>query len=354
MRLHEVGYATGNLEKRVAGDMLRGKGALGMNSKLAATIRRFEGRDTASLLECWERALPLDGVTREIFERKVLLDQNYERDSLVVAEADRRIVGFITCFVLNKPIEKVGHREDTGFITVFGVHPDYRHRGIGTALLEAAEAFFRQRQRKFVCIAPYTPNYFVPGVDKERYADGVAFLTKRGFVEYAEGIAADALISKFEIPPEILAKERELAEQGIIVRHYEPDDLVDYIEFQRQHMPGPWVEDTRRNLIEMTYGRFPADAIWLAVDRGKIIGFCQNEREHFGPFGVSDAYQGRGIGSVLLARTLYQMRLNGYHSAWVLWTGERALKGVYGRLGFQLTRRFAIMKKELSAPAQEA
>jgi GNAT superfamily N-acetyltransferase len=317
-------------------------------SKQAMAVRRFEGRDTQSLLACWEAALPLDGVTREIFERKVLLDLNYERDSLIVAECDGRIVGFITCFVFNKPIEKVGFREDTGFITAFGVNPDYRRRGVGSALLAAADEFFRQRNRRIVCLAPYTPNYFVPGVDKDRYAEGVAFLTKRGFTEYSEGIAADALISKFEMPAPVLAKERELASQGIIVRHYQPDDLVDYIEFQRQHMPGPWVEDARRNLIEMTWGRFPADAIWLAIDRGQIIGFCQNEHEHFGPFGVADAYQGRGIGSVLLARTLYQMRLNGCHSAWVLWTGERALKGVYGRLGFSLTRRFAIMKKELA------
>ena len=98
-----------------------------------------------------------------------------------------------------------------------------------------------------------------------------------------------------------------------------------------------------------------ADAIWLAVDerhasgKPRIIGFCQHEHEHFGPFGVSDEYQGKGIGTVLLARTMYQMRLRGCHSAWVLWTGDRALKGVYGRLGFKLTRRFAIMKKELSA-----
>ncbi|MCX7626417.1 MAG: GNAT family N-acetyltransferase, partial [Candidatus Sumerlaeaceae bacterium] len=292
-----------------------GKNVMGKVNMVADSeikIRPFEGRDTQSLLRCWEVALPLDGVTRDIFERKILLDQNYERDSLLVATTQDQIVGFITCFVLVKPIEKVGHREDTGFITVFGVHPDFRHRGVGSALLAAAEDFFRRRNRKIVCIAPYTPNYFVPGVDKDRYAEGVAFLQKRGFVEYSEGIAADALISKFEIPAEVLVKEKELAAQGIVVRHYQSDDLVDYIEFQRQHMPGPWVEDARRNLIEMTHGRFPADAIWLALDRGKIVGFCQNEREHFGPFGVSDEYQGKGIGSVLLARTLYQMRLNGY------------------------------------------
>ena len=318
----------------------------------AVLIRQFEGADTQALLDCWERALPLDTITLDQLERKVLLDANFERDSLMVAELEGTegpcMAGFVTCFVLNKPIEKVGHREDTGFISAMGVAPDWRGRGVGSALLDAAERFFRARGRSIVNIAPYTPNYFVPGVDKERYADGVEFLQRHGFREYSEGIAADACIARFEMSADVVERERKLREEGIVIRHYLRGDLVDYIQFQRDLMPGPWVEDARRNLIELSCGRFSEDSIWLAIDRGRIIGFCQNEREHFGPFGVSDEYQGRGIGSVLLARTLYQMRVNGYHSAWVLWTGERALKGVYGRLGFSLTRRFALMKKELA------
>jgi mycothiol synthase len=315
-------------------------------------IRPFEGRDTEALLRCWEGALPLDAITLELLERKVLLDANYERDSLIVAEAGSGdqacLAGFAACFVLNKPIEKVGHREDTGFISAMGVAPGFRCRGAGSRLLESAEGFFRARNRRIVVISPYTPNYFVPGVDKDRYADGIRFLEKRGFREFSEGIAADACIATFELPPDVVEKEKRLRGEGIEIRHYRRSDLVDYVQFQRELMPGPWVEDARRNLIELSFGRYSEDSIWLAVDRGRIIGFCQNEREHFGPFGVSDEYQGRGVGSVLLARTLYQMRINGYHSAWVLWTGERALKGVYGRLGFKLTRRFALMKKELT------
>lgn len=310
-------------------------------------IRQFNSGDTNELLQCWEAALPLDAITLDLFERKVLLDQNFERDSLKIAELDGRIAGFVSCFVLNKPIEKVGHREDTGYIQVMGVHPGFRGRGAGRGLLASAEEFFRARGRRIIVIAPYTPNYFVPGVDKDRYADGVRFLEQNGFKEYSEGIAADANIATFEIAPDVLEKERKLREEGIDIRHYRRSDLVDFIQFQRDLMPGPWVEDARRNLVEMTFGRFDADSIWLAVDKGRIIGFCQHEHEHFGPFGVSDDYQGKGIGSALLARTMYQMRIKGMHSAWVLWTGERALKGVYGRLGFTFTRRFAIMKKEL-------
>lgn len=315
------------------------------------TVEPFRGQDTAELLDCWSRALPLDGITLTDLERKVLLDQNFERASLLLAHTkDHRIAGFITCFVLNKPIEKVGHREEAGFITAFGVAPEFRHRGVGTSLLHAAESFFSERNRKQILLAPYTPNYFVPGVDKDRYTDGILFLQKNGFVEYAEGLAADALVSTFELASDVLEMEQRLAAEQIVIRPYRRDDLVAYLQFQRDIMPGPWVEDARRNLLELANGRFHKDAIWLAVDNKKdsIIGFCQHEHEHFGPFGVSDQYQGKGIGTVLLARTMHQMRLRGCHSAWVLWTGERALKGVYGRLGFKLTRRFAIMKKEIA------
>src|SRR5690606_37825683 len=164
---------------------------------------------------------------------------------------------------------------------------------------------------------------------------------------YSEALAADALIGTFELPEKVIAAEANLAEKGVEIRHYQRNDLTAYMQFQRDLMPGPWVEDSRRNLRELAAGRFSEDAIWLAVDTraeggAQIIGFCQHEHEHFGPFGVSDAWQGQGIGSILLARTLYQMRKKGCHSAWVLWTGQRALEGVYGRLGFKLSRRFAV------------
>jgi GNAT superfamily N-acetyltransferase len=312
-----------------------------------ATIRPFDGRDTEEFLTLWAAALPLDAVTLNILERKVLLDVNREPDSLVVAEEDKRLAGLALRLVLKKPIENVGLRPDDGFITVFGVHPDFRRRGIGSALLENSIQWFKDRGRKNILIAPYTPNYFVPGIDKEAYADGVRLFRKFGFVEYSEAIAMDAPISGFRLTAEVLQKEKKLLDEGIEVRPYRRGDLCAYLEFQDSIMPGPWLEDARRNLIDLTRGMFQEDSILLAVDKGKIIGFCQYEGDHFGPFGVSDDYQGKGIGSVLLARTLYQMRIKGHHCAWVLWTGERAAKGVYGRLGFTITRRFAIMKKVL-------
>jgi len=315
---------------------------------MTISIRPYRDDDCAALLTVWERALPCDLIAREEFERRVLLDANREEDSILVACDDDSLVGFVLCFVLRQPIEKTGLMPDRGFITAFAVDPSARGRGAGAALLDAAEKFFRARDRKLVVLAPYTPNYFVPGVDKKAYTAGLAFLTKRGFTEYSEAIAMDAAIGGFALDDAMLAKEAELRTQGIVIESFRRERITEYMRFMNDIMPGPWVEDARRNLREFTQGRFTEDAIQLACDGGKIIGYCQFEGEHFGPFGVADSHQGKGIGTILLARTLLAMRRRGYHNAFVLWTGERAARGVYGRLGFTVSRRFAILKKSLA------
>lgn len=318
-------------------------------------VRPYEDRDGAALLELWERALPLDGITRPEFERRVLLDANREHDSLMLAfeHEDGPPVGFILCLVLRYPIENTGLLEHRGFITAFGVDPLHRRRGIGGELLRRAEEFFRARNRAEVALAPYTPNYFVPGVDRDRYAEGLAFLEKRGFEETSEGIAMDAPIGTFEMDGELLAKEEELRREGVVIEPFTRRRLAEYLEFMSRHMPGPWLEDARRNLKDMTRGLFEEDSIILALHEGRIVGYCQHEGQHFGPFGVSDDQQGKGIGTVLLARTLHRMRLKGNHVAYVLWTGERAAQGVYKRLGFTISRRFAVLRKKLAPPESQ-
>lgn len=312
------------------------------------TTRVYTDADRDALLSIWERGLPLDGISTDEFERRVLLDANLEPEGLIVAEdGNGKLTGFVICVILRHPIEKTGMMEHRGFITAMAVDPQHQRAGVGAALLARATEFCRARNRREIAIAPYTPNYFVPGVDKERYRHGVAFLQKNGFQEIVEAIAMDAMIGQFELDPELVERERALRTEGITIESFHRGRLREYMAFMNEHMPGPWVEDARRNLKELTFGRFPEDGIQLACHEGRIIGYCQFEGQHFGPFGVVDGYQGRGVGTVLLARTLYRMRLHGNHAAFVLWTGERAAAGVYARLGFRITRRFSIMRKVL-------
>lgn len=314
-----------------------------------STVRTYLDSDLDRVVEVWRRALPLDALTRDGFVRRVLLDENFEREGLLIAESDEGdAVGVALCLVLRHPIEKIGLMEARGFITALGVLPEHRGRGAGSALLEAAFGFFNARGRREVTIAPYAPGYFVPGVDKAAYAEGFAWLERRGFREYSEAIAMDAMIGSFELDEAVRAKEEALAAEGLTVRALDWAEAASFLDFMSETMPGDWVEDARCLLQDMVEGSAPRDSIFVAVAGERVIGYCKFRGEHFGPFGVADSHQGRGIGSVLLARTLLQMRMEGHHAAFVLWTGERAARGVYARLGFSVSRRFAILKRELA------
>jgi GNAT superfamily N-acetyltransferase len=313
------------------------------------TVRPFEMSDFDALMDLWARALPLDPITASDLRRRVLLCEHCDRQSLMVAAEGSRLLGFVLNFWRRFPLGTHGIEPERAFITMFGVDPLRRREGIATRLFNAVEENLRALGKRRVAIAPFPENYFIPGVDVE--ADAVKFLEGRGYQRGpADAIAMDANIAKFTVAPEVEEKRRALREEhGIDVRPYTDADLFAYLDFMEREMPPAWPLEARHNLREAELGRFDKDSIWIAVrlTAGQVVGYCQHVGDHFGPFGVSDSCQGLGIGSVLLANTLATMRAKGCHCAWVLWTGDRAAKGVYGRLGFTITRRFAIMTKTL-------
>jgi len=204
-------------------------------------IRQFESRDTKNILKLWNTVLFLDEITLNVFERKVLLDINREPDSLIVAELEGKLVGFALRLVLRYPIENVGLIPDDGYITAFGVHPDFRLRGIGSQLLNDSIEFFKKRDRKQIRVGYYPPNYIIPGIDKENYSGGIRFFEHFGFKEYIEAFAIDASISKFTLSPKHIEKEKELSEQGIEIRPYRREDLLNFINFLNGSILGNWV-----------------------------------------------------------------------------------------------------------------
>src|SRR5438552_2380805 len=62
-------------------------------------------------------------------------------------------------------------------------------------------------------------------------------------------------------------------------------------------------------------------------------------------------YRRIGLGKVLLYCCLDQMRSQGLHNAWFLWTGLEEPAGyLYTRVGFHISRQFAVMRASASAP----
>jgi GNAT superfamily N-acetyltransferase len=310
-------------------------------------IRGYRGGDEEALLALWNQALPLDAIDPSTFRRKVLLDPNFDPEWLLVAEADARPIGLCLCLIRRVPFERAGLEPEAGWITAFGVHPEHRGQRAGSVLLERAFELFGREGRRTVSIAPYVPNYFVPGVDVRGYADGLAFLERRGFAVVDRPMSMDARLAGPDLRPWVergRALDREL---GVEVRALRPTEIPDLMGFLRTHMPDDWVRHARQILDEVAAGTGGYDQFTVAVRGEEVVGYCQFEGEHFGPFGVREEMQGKGIGTVLLAACLQAMQRRGLHAAFVLWTSDENADKVYSRFGFEETRRFAVMQRRL-------
>lgn len=310
------------------------------------TTRGYRYDDEDALLATWNAALPGDPIDHAAFRRKVLLDANFDPDWLRVAERDGALTGFCLALRRRVPLEGVGLEPERAWVTALGVRPDARGAGIGTRLLEDVVERCAAEGRRKLLIAPYAPNYFVPGVDEARYADGLAFLLRHGFSVANRPLSMDASIVTFDFAPFHERQARLLAE-GIEVRPLLPNEIPLLVGFLEAHMPGDWLRHAREVLTDAARGLARFDQFVVAIRQGEVLGYCGSEAEHFGPFGVRDDWQGRGIGTVLLATCIEHMRRRGLHNAWVLWTSDTAANGVYARLGFRETRRFAVLARDL-------
>jgi ribosomal protein S18 acetylase RimI-like enzyme len=309
-------------------------------------IRPFRGTDLGALLRVWNAALPRDAVTERRLLAQVLLDPNVD-EGFLVAEAGGEVIGFVLGIVRREPLPGSDLETERGWITAFGVRPDCQRAGVGTALFEAAFSFFRDAGRREVLISPYAPNYFVPGVDLAAYPAAGLFLERLGFETIARPLSMDANLVPLEVGPEVCAREEALRADGFLVRPLTIADVPEFLRFLAAAMPGDWLRHARELLHRVARGDATYDQITLALQSpDRIVGYAQFEGEHFGPFGVAEGYQGRGLGTVLLARTLERMRQHGHHHAWLLWTSDDAAR-LYARFGFRETRRFAVMRKRL-------
>lgn len=318
------------------------------------SITPVSSRDIEDVIKLWNKVIPLDAITIDTLEARVLLDENFDENTFIVAKENGHIAGFVVgTYARRVPLVDHDPQGDRCWITAFGVDPDYQKHGIAVKMFISLLEKFKALGKRECYMATYAPGYFVPGIDVKEYPNTISFLKKLGFEETQRPLSMDASIVLFKAGQEVDEKERRLQKNGVIIRPYTRNDLLSFLKFMETEMPADWQRVARSNMRDLTRGFFQADQVFIAESErsdgkgNEVIGYCQFEGTHFGPFGVAKKYQGRGIGTVLLARTLERMRAKGYHNAYVLWTDDIAAK-VYSKFQFKETRRFAVMRKSIA------
>jgi mycothiol synthase len=314
---------------------------------LAISFGSYADAAREEVLALWREALPLDVPSPDIFETRVLLDDNFDPENMVLARESGALAGFVIGFVAKRlPLGDADPRGTRSWITVLAVDPHADQSAVGRVLIAEIERRFRSAGKSECYVCSYPPAYFTPGIDRKASPGLLELFRLSGYVPFHEAISMDAPLVLFQVSERVKTQEQRLREQGIEIRPYRRSDLVRFLAFLERSMPTDWVRVERRNLRKIPEGGFHVDQVTVVTHSDEIIGYCQFEGSHFGPFGVSDEFQGKGIGTVLLARTLERMKQAGYHDAWVMWTDDVAAR-VYGKFGFAETRRFVLLKKEL-------
>ncbi|MEN6371947.1 MAG: GNAT family N-acetyltransferase [Armatimonadota bacterium] len=310
------------------------------------TIRPFEPADLEPVVALLKKTLFADPIPGDVFERKVLLDPNFDPNGALVAVEGGEPVGFILGITRKFPIEDQIPDFDRSWITLIAVDPPHQRNGIGMELLRRIEPYLKEKGSANVWVSPYAPNYFTPGVDMNAYPEAVEFFRKNGFTEVYRPLSMDASLPVLRTPEWVSAKEIVLNEEGVLVEPFNPSHILPLLGFVKAEFPGDWQRYVRETMSRIASGKDPSNSLWVAVEKGRVLGFAQHEGERFGPFGVAVKERGRGIGAVLLFKCLHAMRDLGLHGAWFMWTDDKTAK-LYQQAGFMESRRYVVMRKAL-------
>ncbi|MCB9114204.1 MAG: GNAT family N-acetyltransferase [Caldilineaceae bacterium] len=300
-----------------------------------------------ALAELWNGALPADLAITGAFVRYNVQPSAGVARRLFVAEVDGALAGAALATVLHGEPSVNSHGE--GWIDLMAVAPAHRRRGLGRALLAAAEAWLAGQGCAQASIGA-GPRPFTPGLPDP--TDAAPFFAA---CRYESGGTAWDMASNLAgyTPPDVV---REIAG---VVRPATPRHADDLLAFLRREFPGRWRYEAEAFLAD---GGRLSDYMLLWTERG-VDGCClltfpdsMRPMERYYPYrlpkpwgqlgsiGVSADRRGQGYGAALLDAGLRRLHDNGINGCVIDWTG---LVDFYARFGFERYRSYTMLARSL-------
>lgn len=314
------------------------------------SVRSYRSADGGEFYGDFRRMFPGFPITEETFLRKTLLDPNFDPEGMLyLLDESGRKVGMAYAQVLRLASD-VGedYLASGGNLSFFRIaEPAALADGGADLLLNAAEEFLRSRGKTSVAACGGTC-YFHPGISLKTDADLADFFRTRGY-NGTECISQDADLSNYVMPEKLKEKQAQLAAEGIYTGPLTRELYLSFLSVHPYSRPS-WVAQFRKRVLfaPMDFDRVQVAARGGEVIGGVLFGDPDSSPERFGPFGVNPEEQGHGIGSVLLALCLQEMRRRGLFHAWMQSADTQGPAfTIYKRAGFKETERFVYFKKAL-------
>ncbi len=317
------------------------------------TLHPFPLRHNHDIGHFLRRTLSAEPICQASLACKVYLDPNFDPEgAFVMRDAQtvhKEIGGVALALARRHPLEDGPDDRDRGWITLFAVAPNARRQGVGSRLFDAAEDWLRARGCTSVWISPYAPGYWTPGVDEAAYPDALAFLAQRGYETQYRPLSMQLRLSPdWRVPKRFKIQEMQMhREQVHVGSFWAGDGHARILDFLRREFPGDWQRVFRETLLAIEEERRSRSNLWYAYQNDTVLGVAQHDGERFGPIGVAKDWRGKGLGALLMYRTLESMHERGLHNAWFMWTDDTTAERLYKPAGFEETRRYAVLRKNL-------
>ena len=231
-----------------------------------------------------------------------------------------------------------------GVVKLLAVAPDFRRRGVGSALLAAVESRLVAAGAAAIRVGESAPNYLVPGVD-ERCTSLAVFLERRGYVRIGSAVTMQADLAADPFATE--ADEVRLAAGGITVRRAGDAEVPALAALLASHWPS-WQAE-----VTAALARSPRAVHVACGGDDAVVAFAAYDGNNagtgwFGPMGTAPAWEGRGIGRVLLRRCLRDLKRQGHARAVIPWVGPVAFYERHAGAG--VCRTFIRFEKNVHPP----
>ena len=274
-------------------------------------------------------SLPFD-----YFKRGTLDDDGVDLDlSLILyeSEKDKPIAALIIA------IRKISE-EKKGFIKACVVDKKYRRQGIGTKIFDELLKRAKDKSLNQITYGPAIPNYWQPGVDI-RNTSLYFFLKKIGFKSHRP-------IFNLTTSLEDINKMPELEKEGYYFGRVKSSDFVETTNFVKLHFPqSTWYEE-----VKFSFTLNPPTTYIAKDANDNIVGWATHSQffpGSFGPTGVKESLQGKGIGTILFLWCLWDIKQNGVDKCEIMWVTGDTVKFYSKVIGAYISPVFYPMYKKI-------
>lgn len=288
-------------------------------------------------------SLQYDFVDDTFLKTLTYKDPNFNENDILIAIEDNEIISFIFGVErIKEPREKVEEHKEIMWIKAFGVLYRYKNRGILDRLFKEFEEYVKEKLKKVIRISDYASWYLTPGVDN-LYDYYNKFLVTQGYRRLGSTVNYEIDMSRFYIPTYVYdIMRKKFSEKDIYIINIKNNIDKKTLDWIEEHFSVFWKIEAKI-AMENNFG-----GVLIAINNDKILGFSTYGSLHpswFGPIGVSKEARGLGIGTVLLFKTLEELKANGQRIVTIPWTSHLFY---YTQLpGIMKIRHFNIYVKEI-------